>query len=307
MADATVTPAAVGAPWSVPGGAVGGSAVIVSAVVAPAPVQVVVTVPAPVVFQPFDTWRPRFSPDHVVMLVCRTAPGHHDTNLTSMTLWAFAPEGFDGDQTRKVKNIPSTYGWTSYGHPEWTPDSTQVVIYVETSTQYQIVLLDSFAWTTDATLYSVNKPDTATDPSCLANGDVIFVEKVGSTYYISKVTNAATPVHTHILSSSNPLADPMVSPDGTKIAYAERTYAPDMTYTYGKWALKTVPIGGGSPTTVLSNNNAHQHPTWLTGRSLLFQTFRYGTDSAQHVARIKTNGNSYTVLGEGEYPEAQKI
>lgn len=308
MANATATPAAVQATTQVDPATVGGDAVVVSAVPAPDIVLATTEFPTARVYQPYDTWRPRFSPDHQVMLVCRTAPGDHDTTLTSMTLWAFSPDGFDGDQSLKVLGLPSASGWVTYGHPEWSADSAAVVIFAETSTEWKILSLDSTDYTNVfATIYTATKPDLATDPSFARDGSVYFVEASGSNYYIATVSASATPVHTRLLTSSHVLSDPTVSPDGTTILYAERVSAPDMSHAFGVWALKTMPIGGGSPTTVLDDGNAHRHPTWQTNRTILFQTYRYGTDSTQQVARIHTNGAMHAVLGEGEYPEAQKI
>lgn len=276
------------------------------------PVNAAVTIPAPLVFQEFDTWRPRLSPDLMRVLVSRTDPGEHDTDLTHMTLWTFDPDGFDGasptaHSLHQVKTIPSTYGWVSYGHPEWSADSSLVVICVETTTDWIIQTLHGTDFTNASVIYDVAKPALVADPSFLADGSVIFVEKSGSTYSISKMSAAATPVHSQLVTSTNLLADPVVDPTGSVILYGERTNAPDGGHAYGQWKLNTIPVTGGSPTVVRASSDASLHPTWQTEGTILFQLFRYGTDTKMQVARISRSGSSLTVFGEGEYPQAVKI
>lgn len=310
MANATVNATAVLAS-TLAGGDAGGGAFIVSLdldVPDEGLALAAAEVPQPIIYQPYDTWRPRFSPDGQVMLVCRTSPGDHDTDLTNMTLWAFPPEGWNGgDQVAKVKDLPGNYGWDSYGHPEWAPDSESVVICAETASTWQIVQLDSLEYNTLAVLYEVTKPDTVSDPSFMPNGDVVFVALIGGLYQILRIANLATPVLELIYSSNDPLADPMVSPDGNTIVWAEQVNAPDMSHPFGQWDLYGAAVDGTNVQPVLSDGNAHQHPSFLSPRFLLFQTFRYGTDSVPHVARIRVNGVDHLVLGEGEYPIARKV
>lgn len=268
-------------------------------------VAVTADVPTHHAHVPFDTWRPRFSPDRQVMLVCRTTPGDHDTDLTSMQLWVFPA---DGGEPERVKGPPSESGYVTYGHPEWAPDSSAVVVFAETITQWQILVLDSTDYDTVLrTAYAVTKPDLATDASYGPDGTIYFVEASGASYYIASITDGATPVHTRLLSSSNVLADPMISPDGSQLVYAERLSAPDMSHEFGVWRLRRFILSDSSFTTVINDGNANQHPTWMTDRTLLFQTYRYGTDTEQQIARIRTDGSSHIVLGEGEYPSPQKV
>lgn len=312
MANANATPAALIVPvqvldWTYATVAGGDAVYSLPAEVDAVVVEVPIDVPDQHPHVPWDTWRPRFSPDSQTMLVCRTNPGDHDTDLTSMQLWLFVGAGFDDNEPTMVKGSPSEYGWTSYGHPEWAPDSASIVIAAQSSGFSSIVWLDSASYDTLGVLHEVASPNVANDPSFLPNGDVVFVDFVSGTYYLAIIGNLATPNYTQILSSSNPLADPMINSRGDVLVYSEQVAAPDMSHPLGQWALKTVPVGGGSPTTVLDDGNAHQHPMWMSPRYLLFQTFRYGTDSESQIARIRTNGNDHSVLGAGEYPSPHKV
>lgn len=95
-------------------------------------------------FVQFDTWRPVPKPDNSLVLVCRTPVGEHDTatGLTHLSLWTITSRGTGEHQVVKT---PATngFGWVSYGHPEWSPDGHQVAVWVETSTQYKLMLIDA--------------------------------------------------------------------------------------------------------------------------------------------------------------------
>lgn len=153
-------------------------------------------------------------------------------------------------------------------------------------------------------LYKTTKPDTCTDPSFSPDGNnVIFVEKVSSTYKISRVSSSGGG-HTVLQSGALPYSDPIYSPDGDFIAFAVRTSA---TGTYGEWALQYMSADGTGLTTVLDDGNANLHPTWATPTQLTFQTFRYGTDSTFQISVIDLAGNGRIDIGTGEYPRVVAV
>lgn len=93
----------------------------------------------------YDSWRsvPKF--DNSLYVLCRTPLGEFDsyTGLTDMTLWTVDHDGLN--EILRL-DVPSTQGWTSYSHPEWSPDGQEITIAVETSTEYQLVKLDTSGW-----------------------------------------------------------------------------------------------------------------------------------------------------------------
>lgn len=91
----------------------------------------------------YDSWRPNPKPDaNNQILTCRTPVGEHDTGtgLTHITLWIIPADA--SDETLVV-DTPTAKGWVSYSHPEWSPSGDDLVLAVETSTQYQLVVLDT--------------------------------------------------------------------------------------------------------------------------------------------------------------------
>lgn len=95
-------------------------------------------------FVQYDTWRPVPRPDNGLVLVCRTPRGEHDssTGYTHLALWTVSALG----KNEKIAiNTPALngFGWVSFGHPEWSPDGSQVAVWVETSTSYKLMLIDS--------------------------------------------------------------------------------------------------------------------------------------------------------------------
>lgn len=91
----------------------------------------------------YDTWRsvPRF--DNMLFLICRTAVGTYDTDLSNINVWTVDHDGLN-EFLRITK--PSDHGWVTYGHPEWSPDGQEVVIATETVTEWQLVIVDSSSW-----------------------------------------------------------------------------------------------------------------------------------------------------------------
>lgn len=277
-------------------------------------VAAVAEIDTPLVFSPYDRWRPRLRPDTTSVLLCCTQPGNHDSpaGFEEMTLWIFRANGHERTEVLGTPGsiddgaaTPTPLGWVSYGHPEWSPDGNDLVIFVETSSDYRIVVLDGNDLTVGSTLHTIAKPGNCLDPSYSPNGTtVVFTEKIGSTYYISTITVSATPVYTQLASSSDALHDPYFSPDGGQIVYTKQVGAVGI---YGEWELKVMPAVGGMSTTILSDDNAHMHPWWVDSRTIVFQTYRYGTDTEFQVATISVDGDTPDVLGTGEYPQTVNI
>lgn len=96
------------------------------------------------VFVQFDTWRPVPRPDNLLVLVCRTPLGEHDsyTGQTHLVLWTIYSDG-TRERPEVLAPADNGYGWDSYAHPEWSPDGADVVVAAETSTEYELVVLDA--------------------------------------------------------------------------------------------------------------------------------------------------------------------
>lgn len=90
----------------------------------------------------YDTFRPVPNPGNTRILVCRTPLGLHDSveGMQEVMLWTLDT---DGSNEFPVVRTPTENGWVSYSHPEWAPDSNNIVVVVETSDSYILTLLNS--------------------------------------------------------------------------------------------------------------------------------------------------------------------
>jgi Tol biopolymer transport system component len=152
-------------------------------------------------------------------------------------------------------------------------------------------------------IYTVTKPDMASDPSYSPDGTaIVFVELIGSTYKISTVTTGATSVHTVLQSGSAAYADPYYSADGQYILFAVQTGAVSGPHPHGQWALKYIAADGTGLSTILNDGNANIHPCWITRTQIAFQYWEYGVSTEFQIALIDLAGQGRTNLGDGEYP-----
>lgn len=71
----------------------------------------------------FDSWWPKISPDRTKLMFVRTPPGVHDTDYKQVSTWVM---NIDGSNLQEI--LPhGSYGWVYQGHPEWSPDGTEIV------------------------------------------------------------------------------------------------------------------------------------------------------------------------------------
>lgn len=153
------------------------------------------------------------------------------------------------------------------------------------------------------TLYSVTKPDFVADPSYSPDGSkVIFVEKLGSTYNISTITNEATPTHTVLIDGPLPYADPYYSVDGNFIIFTTQVAGVTELHPYGVWSIFYMYADGTGLTTVLDDGNANIHPCWVTPIQIGFQFWAYGVSETFQIGLVDLAGQGRVELGAGSYP-----
>lgn len=151
-------------------------------------------------------------------------------------------------------------------------------------------------------IYTVTKPDLVGDPSYSPDGlYIVFTEKIGSVYKISRVTVAGAS-HTVLQSGSLPYADPFYSPDGSFICFSIRTGIVTGPHPYGQWALYYMNADGTGISTILNDGNANIHPSWITPTQIAFQYWTNGISTVFQVALIDLAGQGRMNVGEGEYP-----
>lgn len=154
-------------------------------------------------------------------------------------------------------------------------------------------------------LYSVAKPNTLSDPSYSPDGTkIVFVEKIGSTYSISTITDEATPIHATLLNGSLPYADPFYSADGNFILFSVQVSGVTLGEPYGVWSIYYMYADGSGLTTIVDDGNANMHPCWVTPIQVGFQFFSYGAtpSSAFQIGLIDLAGQGRVDIGTGSYP-----
>lgn len=154
-------------------------------------------------------------------------------------------------------------------------------------------------------VYSVTKPDIISDPSYSPDGiKIIFVEKIGSTYSISTITDEATPDHITLISGALPYADPFYSVDGRFILFSMQVSGETLSEPYGVWSIYYMYADGSGLTTVVDDGNANLHPCWVTPIQIGFQFWQYGAtpSAAFQIGLIDLAGQGRMDIGTGSYP-----
>lgn len=250
-------------------------------------------------FVQYDTWRPLPEKDNNTFLVCRTPPGVHDTDNTVLELWLTYSNGAS-DQKLLANVADNGFSWSSFSHPEWSPDGSQIVLSVETASEWQIVIISSEVGAPDPTVvYSTTKPDVCGDPSFSPDGTtVVFTETLGSDDNISTVTLGATQVYT-VLANGQPWGDPTYSSDGFFILFSFQDAAPDMTNPYGLWGIAYMYSTGLNPLQIVVSDAANLHPVWVAPTQIAWQ---WWDGSVFQLALCDLAGQGRMDIGEGEYP-----
>lgn len=99
-------------------------------------------------FVQYDTWRPVAKPtDNSLILVCRSPENYHDSpaGLEHMALWTVHPDGSD-EHPVLLDCTHNGHGWLRMSHQEWSPNGKWIVLAVETSNSYKLVLVNSSAY-----------------------------------------------------------------------------------------------------------------------------------------------------------------
>lgn len=207
----------------------------------------------------YDTWWPKLSPDRRRVVFTRTPKGVHDRDYSQTSLWAM---NVDGTEVREL--IPNGgYGWDLQGHPEWSPDGRQLVMFGGSQVNPQIHVTDSDGRDPRAV---TERPGTNLDPAWTPDGRILFVGCPAAVcfdaqyeVYIVDVDGAELRRLTNDLSRDH---DPYMSPDGSQIAWLRQVAQ--------GWAIYIMNADGSDQRPLVSSAGVNSKPAWSLDSTEIF-------------------------------------
>jgi Tol biopolymer transport system component len=249
----------------------------------------------------YDSWSPRISPDRRTILFHRTPKGVHDLDQSKVSVWAVASDGTGARELRP----PGLNGWYQQGHAEWSPDGTSLVLFGGSKVSPQIFLTDRLGQAARAV---TDRPGTNLDPAFTPDGrQIVFVgcaqalcrEKDYEIFRMAKDGSRETRLTDDKLRDH----DPMVSPDGSRIAWLTAFGGRGA----GVWDIRIGAADGSGARRLLGDRAVTSRPEWLPdGQSVL--THRVAPDRRTFsIYRVSVDGSSVVELtagqpGTNEYP-----
>jgi len=227
----------------------------------------------------YDSWWARPSPDRQRVLFTRTPAGVHDNArdgaFQKASLWVMNADG--GEPTELLP--PGSHGWNQQGHPEWSPDGEQLVMFGGTVTNPQI-------WITDDDGRNprqlTDEGGTNIDPSWSPDGATIVYIGCPSRICLPSdqevyVVPAEGGDRTRLTDDGVRDNDPYFSPDGSRIALLSQTAKPDNDRPAGSWNIRIMDADGSGLERLTDDDDVNSKPAWTPdGESIYFHRLVYG-------------------------------
>lgn len=258
----------------------------------------------------YDSWWPRLAPDRRRIVFVRTPRGTHDLDYSRVSIWSMDADGGRLAQLRAA----GADGWALQGHPEWSPDGTQLVVFGGSAANPQIyVMTDSGTVTRRVTDGSGFWLDPSWSPDgrqlvfagCEASGCGLV--DTGYEIFTMPASGAGSP--TRLTADSLRDHDPYYSPDGTRIAWLTQTQEPSAAYPAGVWNIRMAAADGSNLAAVTSDLEVNSKPDWSADGSLIyFHRLEYdGNPPGFNIYRIRPDGSGLALLpnsmSNSEYPD----
>ncbi len=211
-----------------------------------------------------DSWWARVSPDRRPIVFVRTPRGTHDLDYSKVSLWVM---NFDGSNQRLLR-AAGRDGWQMQGHPEWSPDGSQLVVFGGSAWSAQIFIIDAETGAIDRPL--TDRPGINLDPSWSAvdPGSVLFLGCPSSPcfeldyeVYRVAVTGGAT---TRLTTNNHRDHDPYLSRLGTRIFWSQQTNLAANAGA-GVWSLLSMRPDGSNQTSVTRDGAITSLCQWTMG------------------------------------------
>lgn len=246
----------------------------------------------------YDSFWGKLSPDRTQILFYRTPKGVHDRDYTKACLWVMNADGY---KEREIR-IKGQDGWLLQCHVEWAPDGQSLIM----SNGLHIFITDIEG---QNPRQITNRAGSNVDPSWAPDGlTVLFVgwpvaggSDVDYEVYVVSVAGVITRLTTNTI----PSYDPYYSPDGTRIAWLEKTSTDPSPV--GTWNIMLMDRDGANKRSLTNDDQINSKPNWSRDGSLIyFHRFDRSINRWQ-IFTIQPDGSGLRNIapgapGNNEYP-----
>jgi Tol biopolymer transport system component len=223
----------------------------------------------------YDSWWPKLSPDRTQIMFHRTPKGTHDRDYAKTSIWMI---GVDGSGLREV--VPNrAFGWQLLGHPEWSPDGSEIVLFAGATNAPQIYVVRADGTSPRAVTQRVGQN---LDPSWSPDGQsILFIGCPGSicphtSYEVYRIGRDGTG-EVRLTNDLSRDHDPYFSPDGKTIAFLSQTAAADELHAAGTWNIRLMGVDGHGVRFLTEDEHINSKPAWSPdGREIYFHRLVYG-------------------------------
>jgi len=249
----------------------------------------------------------RPSPDGTKIVFTKANKGESvNFAVQSNTLWVM---DIDGSNQREIisKTKRNGYGWTGFAHPEWSPDSTKIVL-VSTLPDFtaQLFVIDANGNNKEQITETTSidgQPANVLDPSWSKNNQIVYVRQwncffICSNHDVFKM-DYNTRQETRITNDADRNFDPYISPDGKTYLW--------LSFRSGGVTcpcdlIRGSTTGALNPQAVIADGGSNSNGTFSGDSSKILFLKQVGNKQVLH--RINANGSgltsiSVTAVGEG--------
>ena len=247
----------------------------------------------------YDSFWGRQSPDGARILFHRTPAGVHDRDYTKASLWMM---NADGSHQRRLREAGRD-GWKIFGHAEWSPDGTKLVMIGGASPQVVVTKTDG-----RTVLMSTSRPAMNLDPSWSPDGRTIVFASCSRLFcpeaefeiftmrYRPGATGRDARQITHDARRDH---DPYFSPDGRRLAWLTQ-------YSALTWDIQVSNASGSSARRLLGGSGITSKPEWSPdGTRLYFHRLDPEAGRFQ-LFSAKPDGSALQRLGGTSQPGASE-
>jgi len=252
----------------------------------------------------YDSFFPRVSPDRRTILFQRAPAGAGDRDYSKVSIWTV---GIEGTGLRLLIGR-GAFGWETMGHPEWSPDGTQIALFGGPLDDPEVHVVDADGANPRRV---TDRPGVGIDPSWSPDGTrIAFVGCAQGLCNPSDYEVFTVPVGggeaTRVTDDGLRDQDPYYSKAGDEIVFITQSSGND---PLGSWNLRIGASDGSSVRSVTNEGNAINGPAhWSAdSRWLLFHRLVLPITRGFEIYRIHPDGTCLEVVETGhgginEYP-----